>query len=867
MPGKSSSGPPSLSLQMIRTLCRSDLLEELEGNLCEYYRELPAGPFKKLKYWYEALSYVRFSTIRSINTQISGSMFVFNPLLTFRNLLRHKATTLISLFGFTLGLVATIFLFHYVSGELATDQFHTQGEKIYRFLRTAEVNSDNYRIGVTSGPYAGGLVNDFPDAIAEVTRAMPESGLVTYEDRRFFEDHLLFADANFFEFFSFPLAVGDQSQVLQEVNSAVISREIATRYFGDEDPIGKEFTVDTQYDFVVTGILDDLPARSHLEFDMVLSIKVFERYEWFTTNWWNNALFTYGRIPSDEVAASIGPQLNEFMVKYMGDAFEASGNKMGLVIEPLPEIYFNSGTKFDFVRHGNMNSIYILIAVAIAILFIASFNYVNLSIAQSFMRAKEVGVRKVLGVNRKRLLLQFLGESSMILAVAFLIAMAISWLAVPSMSIFFELDLDPQWFDLQLWVFLGSLFLIILVISGAQPALLLSSFQPIQAMKGIKRAASNVSLRKGLVVLQFAISIFLIVATLMIGAQNQYLQTKDLGFTKEAVLVVDLNHRQIREEKETFKDRLLAHKDITKATMISGEPGGFHDASTFIVPGGIDNQRLRTVFTDVDYLDLFDIEVIAGRGYSEEITTDATERVLINRKGVEGFGLTPEQIINQPVDMPGWGFEDLKIIGVVENFHFSSLRDEIQPLAIITGTRHRKLALKVNTANIQETILFIEDVFKELSPEYPLSYDFLDDRIGRLYEQEQKQARVFTAFSGISILLACLGIFGLAAYSAQQRQKELGIRKVLGATPTQIIRLISREFLLLVAIAVVVATPVAWYFMEGWLGDFAYRIRMTEYWYIFLVGGAAAIGIALVTVSLKTFQAAISDPTQSIRNE
>ncbi|MEM9324106.1 MAG: ABC transporter permease [Bacteroidota bacterium] len=861
------STPPPLSLRIIQTFCRDELVEEIEGNLCEYYAERPPGALNKLLYWFEVLRYIRFSTLRSINTQITGSMFVFNPLLTFRNLLKHRAATFISLLGFTLGLVATLFLYFYISTELSTDDFHADGDKIYRFLRVGEMNGQNYKIGLSSAPYAEALANDFPNSMEEVTRAMPQPGLITIEDQNFVEDGLLFADSNFFQFFSFPLAIGDESQVLRGTNSAVLSQAMATKYFGSTDPIGKELTLDSEFSFVVTGILGEMPARSHLEFDMVLSIGVYERFESFSANWWNNSLYTYARIPSEEVVASLEAGLNEFMIKYMGDMFEATGSGMGLMAQPLREIYFDASTRYDFVRHGNLQSIYILTMVAFGILFIACFNYVNLSIAQSFLRSKEVGVRKVLGVNKGRLALQFLGESMLILSLSFAVALVISWFTIPTIGDFLGIAITPSWGDQQLWVFLVILFLVMLLISGAQPAMLMSSFRPLSALKGLQSNISRQGVRKVLVIAQFAISIFLIVATLLINAQNDYLASKDLGFNQASILLIRLNSSEIRSQRELFKERLEEHPAVTQASMMSGEPGGFYDASTFIIPKSTDGQRLRTLFTDVHYLNLFDIDVIAGRGFSKDITTDESQRVLLNRKAVEGYGLTPEEVLNQPVELPGWGLDDLKIIGVVEDFHFLSLHEQIEPLAIITGGNHRRLALKVKTAELRETLAFIEDVHKELSPAYPLEYEFLDDRLARLYEQEQQQARVFTAFSGISILLACLGIFGLAAYSAQRRQKELGIRKVLGASVSQIIELISREFLMLVIIATVLALPAVWYFISNWLKDFAYRILILDYWYAFLLGGIAATAIALFTVTLKTFQSAAANPTESIRNE
>ena len=866
MPKKDPIAPPNFSLQLIRRLCKKELAEELEGNLHEYYATLKDASLKRLKYWYQVFNYLRPSTLKSTNIKIN-SMFSFNPVLTFRNLLRHKSTSFINIFGFTLGLVASIFLYFYIYSELSYDSFHKEKDQIYRAVRLSGINGSPYSIGVTSGPFAEALLNDFPDDVNAVTRALPESGLVSYEDKKFFEEKLIFADANFFEFFSFPLSTGSPSGVLQDANSVVLTKAAAKKYFGDQNPLGQILEVDNQYQFTVSGVMDEFPAKSSLEFDMVFSLQIYERFEWFQ-NWWNNGLITYLNVSTPQRAQNVNAQLPRFMDKYFGDDFEASGRRVDLTLEPLSELYFNNETRYDFAQHGDLNSVYILALVAISILFIACFNYVNLSIAQSFTRAKEVGVRKVLGVPRFRLIWQFLGESLMILLFSISLSIGICHFLNPVFNSAFGLEVTLNWFDSNVATFFVGLIAAVLITSGLYPALLLSSFKPVVVLKGSKLSSNGkVGLRKGLVIVQFAISIFLIVATVLIAAQTNYLNSKDLGFDKEAVVLIDLNNSEIRSEMQSFKDRLLSNSNVKMISGMSGEPGGFHDASGFLVTGVEGNNRLRTVFADRDYLELFGIEMVAGRNFSKEITTDEENVMIFNEKAAKEMGLDPEDIVGRRASMPGWDIDNAPIIGIVKDFHFNSLRDEIEPMAIISGGRPRKLAVKVNQQGISNTLLFIDEKYREVAPNFPMSYQFLDQNLANLYENELKQAKVFSVFSGISILLACLGIFGLAAYSAQQRQKELGIRKVLGASPFQIINLISKEFVLLVVIATALASPSVWYFIKSWLGNFAYRIEIPDYWYVFIVGGLAAIFIALLTITVKTYRAAVSDPTQSIRNE
>ena len=794
-------------------------------------------------------------------------MFIFNPLLTLRNLYRHISTSLISLFGFTMGLMATIFLYFYIYSEVTTDAFHADKDQIYRTLRVSEMKGTPYRIGVTSAPYSKALMNDFPSNIEATTRVLIDEALVSVGEKKFNELNLLFADKNFFQFFSYPLAVGDKASVLSTANSAVLSKAAAKKYFGEGDPIGKIIEVDNEYEFIVSGVMDEFPGNTHLDFSIVFSIGLLERFEWFD-GWWNNSLNTYVKVPTKAQAANLNGKLEQFMKKYMGDDFERSGSKIGLELEPLTDIYFNNETRYDFSKHGSFSSILTLGAVAIAILFIACFNYVNLSIAQSFMRAKEVGVRKVLGGSKLRLILQFLSESLMILFFSILISIGLCELMTPVFNKFFGLEVTLNWLDTNVIIFFASLVVVVLLSSGVYPAVLLSSFKSVSILKGGKLASGkNVGLRKALVVIQFSISIFLIVASILISVQTDYLNSKDLGFSKDAIVLVDLNNSEIRSQRDQFKDRLLTNSTIQGVTMISGEPGGFHDASSFVVTGVPETHRMRTLFTDTDFFDVLNIDIIAGRNYSKEISSDQEFAVILNERSVMELGLMPDEAVGRKVTMPGWDITDVPVIGVAADYHFSTLKDEIEPLAILCGGFHRKLAVKINMENMKDGLLFIDQTFTELSPGFPMSYQFLDDSLQDLYENEQQQARVFSAFSTLSIFLACLGIFGLAAYAAQQRQKELGIRKVLGATAQQIIALISSEFVWLVLIASCLAIPVVWYFMQKWLGGYAYRIEIIDHWYVFVAGGIAAILIALITVSIKTYRAAISDPTECIRNE
>lgn len=862
---KQQQGPPKLSLKLIRWLCKPELAEEIEGNLIEYHLQnsRSAVRFAGLRYWFELIYYLRPSTLKKFKYSKSNFMFNFNPLLTIRSLFKQGANSVINVLGFSLGLVCVFFLYFHIKSEMSYDDFHTDKDKIYRAVRTNQDDTGTSYVGVTSGPYAPALKNDFPNSIQATCRVQNSDVLITYKDQQYFEDKILLADSNFFSFFSFPLLEGTPDQALNGLTEAVLTKATARKYFGSEDPIGKIIRLDNQADFLVAGVMDNPPAKTHLgDFSMVLNINVYN-----LDGWWNNGLITYVKVESPEEAAYVNEQLGGFMTKYLGEDFKAYNIDIGLELEALTDIYFNNSTTFDWAQHGNLNTIYILSLVALAILLIACFNYVNLSVAQSFKRAKEIAVRKVLGGHKSRLVLQFLGESFTILLFATALAIGVSALLNPLLNNYFELNIRFDWADTNLLIFGASLIFGTLLLAGLYPALLLSSFNPLKVMKGnISRSGKNGILRKSLVIAQFLIAIFMIATTLLISRQMQFVQNKDLGFDREAVMMLDINTTDLRNNMEAFKASFEDDPNILSVTAVGGEPGGFHDATTLQRQGSEENHRVRIGWGDEDYFETFGINIIHGRSFEQNLQSDERQTAVINEQAMKLLGLTPETVLETRVTIPSWDL-NLRIIGVSRDYNFTSLKEQLEPLIIVHGMRYRKVALKMNAANLTDAISSVNDSWEQFSPDYPIEYGFLDESIARLYEQEAKQSKVFTAFAGISIFLACMGVFGLATHTARQRQKELGIRKVLGATASQIIGMLSKEFVLLIALAAMVAIPVAWYFMSRWLNDFAYQINISDNWHIFLFSGLAVGLIAFFTIGFKTWRAAVSSPTESIRYE
>ncbi|MEO1053846.1 MAG: ABC transporter permease [Bacteroidota bacterium] len=860
------TNPPSFSLRLIRKLCKSELVEEIEGNLIEFYAiaKEEEKSFLAIRYWYEVLNYFRPSFLRLFKLKTNSIMFHFNPKVSIRNLMRHRVSTTISLLGFIIGITSVIFLYFYIENELNYDAFHADKDHIYRVYRTSEDQvGEKFDIGVCSAPYARALVEDFSGVIESTVRTSTRDLVVENGDKRFYEDYVMVADTNFFEFFSYPLIYGDPETVLDDIHNVVLSEELAVKYFGDENPVGQNITLNGEGEFIVAGVYDQPKNKTHLEFDMVLSMEMYEPAEWFR-DWWNNFAYTYIKIdPANE--SYLSNQLPDFMERHIGERMRANNNKNGLKIIPLDEVHFHNA-RYDSIKSGNRASIVVLGSVALAILFIACFNYINLSIAQSNKRAKEVGIRKVLGVEKSRLVLQFMGESVVLLAVAIGIACGLSVLLKETLNAYFGLDVQYRWDDMNIRYFLSAMIAVVVMASGLYPALLLSSFAPLKVLKGDKLSlGKNIFVRKGLIITQFTVSIFLLIVTMLIYIQLQYMTDKDLGYDATSVLVIDTDH-EIREGYQTFRERTLQLPEVQEVAVGSGMPGGFHDNYGIHFSEEEESVRVHTVFADPNYLNALDISVIAGRGFDEKHITDADEAMMISESAWKATGLTEDEIIGKQVRIP---FKDWNrtIIGIFKDYHFKTLRDQVEPLAIIMGEDMRRIAIKMDNSDITATMKSIEDIYAEVAPSYPMKSWFLQEDLDQQYKPESQQAKVFTVFSGISIGLACMGIFGLAAFAAQQRQKELSIRKVLGASMSQVMVLISKEFFTLVILSVVIAIPLSWYFMQGWLEDFAYRITLIDHWVIFLAGGSITAIFAMLTIGLKTYNAATSNPTEIIRQD
>ena len=782
-----------------------------------------------------------------------------------RNLWKDRAFSIINISGLTLGLTICLMIFLYVRLELSYDTFHYHTERTYRLLRMGDLNDERYLIGATSAPFADALLNDFPNDIESATRVFNVSGLVSQgEDKNFIENKVILVDSNFLETFNFPLAIGQKETALSLPNSIIITEEMRRKYFGDEDPVNQIITVDNQLDFIVTGIFEETTNRSHLEFDFVANWAPLKELG-FLTDWRSNALYTYVTLKPEADPEILKSKFGSFMTQYFGEDFQRMGHRIGLTLQPLTDVYFENEIRYDDVLHGDMQVIYIFIAVAIFIFIIACVNFMNLSTAKSLKRAKEVGVRKTLGSSKSSLIFQFFMEAFIISGAAVTLAFTLYEICLPWFNYWYFLELEPLR-DVKLIIPMAfGLALFTGSVAGLYPALVLSSFKPVRILKGKSGLPGGGALRKVLVVLQFTISIILIVFTLVLRNQISYINEVDLGFEKDRIVLLELNYNTINQNIQLFMERLQASPLVEEVSLSSGVPGGFHGTMSFKVEGRQDQPKMRTLFTDENYIPIYELELFAGRNFSRDFKTDMEQSIILNEKAANELGWTSEQAIDQRLLMSMIDSTYRRVIGVVKDYNFSSLKTEVEPLAIAMTDQESLLSIKLNAGgSVNESITRIEDEWAKFVSFKP-HYYFLEQSLQNLYQTERLQGRIFHLFAAISIFVACLGIFGLASFTAAQRSKEISIRKVLGASVERISALLTTDYLRMVLLSSAISIPISWYLGNKWLEGFAYKISISPV--TFLIGLVTAFLVATFSVLFQSLRVATANPVQSLKEE
>jgi putative ABC transport system permease protein len=799
--------------------------------------------------------------------------------IAFRNLMKYKFISFINLFGLTVGLACCLLITSYILNELSFDRYNKNAKNIYRIERTflnAETGAHSLELGAVAPPFAPLLENDFKN-IKQATRLLPVSSIpVKYGENIFNEKGLFFAEQNVFNVFDFKVTEGNPANALAEPFSVMLDQKTAKKYFGNSDPLNKVIRLGNQYDCKVTGLFKDLPENSHWHPEMLLSFNTLKDSavygaENLRTNWGNNAFYTYLLVPDHFNVKNFEAQLPAFQNRHIpaDGKFKASDYSV-LTLRKLTDIHLYAHTDEEIEINGDIKRVYIFAAIALFILLIACINYMNLSSARSVLRAKEIGVRKTAGAGKGELITQFLSESVFIAWLAAALAFALTVVALPGLNQLSGQNLSVN--NLLHWNVLIVILLVPFVVgilSGIYPALYLSSFEPVKVLKGIiKKGGGNISFRKVLVVFQFSISIVLIIATVIVFQQLNYIQSKSLGFDKDHVVTIRYNSG-LDHSYQSFKDELLSNSNIKEVALSSRIPSGRLldsqgsqlNRGDSLAPSKAD---IKYVVADEDFIPTYGIKIVAGRNFSKDYGMD-TSSFLINATAVKALELkSNEAAIGKQFQ---YGDRKGTIVGVFNDFNFESLHQRIIPLVLYertSGDGYGNISIKTS-GNVPAALAQIEKTWKKYLPEIPYEYKFLDARYAKLYEAENKESSILIIFSCIAIFIACLGLFGLSAFTITQRVKEIGIRKVLGASTGSIVELISKEFLLLVVIAAVIAFPVAWYLMNHWLHNFAYRINIA--WWVFVVAGIIAFLIAFATISFQAVKAAISNPVKSLRSE
>ncbi|HEX2606992.1 MAG TPA: ABC transporter permease [Flavisolibacter sp.] len=799
--------------------------------------------------------------------------------IAFRNLMKYKFISFINLFGLTVGLTCCLLIVAYILHEISYDRFQPQADRTYRISRSFhnEQGVQSLHLGAIAPPFGPALKNEFPE-IQKMTRLL-SNGTTSFVsgDKRFYEKKVFFADEFLPDVFRLDVVKGNARKALEAPFSIMITEELAQKYFGQEDPMDKLVKLDNNLPCKVAGVFKPFPSNSHIHPEVLISFNTLRDSAIYgeqnlSTNWGNNSFLTYVVLPENVAPQFIESRFPAFLNKYMHFPGEPAGFQASktthLYLHPLTDIHLRSHLDYEVEENGDIKRVYIFSVIAFFILLIACINYMNLSTARSVLRAKEIGIRKAVGAERSEIIAQFLSESVLVTWMALALAVGLTALLLPWLNTFSGLDLSIRF--LLSWRVLLPLALapfLIGILSGLYPALFMSSFQPVRVLKGLFRVKGNISLRKALVVVQFAISIILIVSTVIVFRQLRYMQEKSLGFNKDHILTMP-NTAAFGNRFESFRNELLKNPGVKEVARSSRVPSGrLLDAQDVALPAGDTMQQLnidlKYLSVDYHFIPAFGMTMVAGRNFSPEFPTDSSS-FLINETAVQLLGWkNASDAINKELV---YGGAKGRVIGVVKDFHFESLHQKIAPIlfSVFTGNLNG-ISIKLSSANMPGTLAFIENTWKNFLPETPYTYTFLDERFGQLYESEQRQKTIFLSFACIAIFIACLGLFGLSAFMISQRIKEIGIRKVLGADVNSIVGLLSRDFLQLVLIAALISLPIAWFAMDSWLQDFAYRSSMPV-WVFFMAGLLAAL-IAFVTISVQAIKAATSNPVKNLRTE
>ena len=792
-------------------------------------------------------------------------------LIAIRNFSRQKLYSFLNMLGLTSGITASILLFLYIQDELTYDRVHHKADRIYRVNTSAKVQDTELNAALTMAPMGPVLKNDYPE-VQYFTRIITiGKELVKRGDQKFYEEGFVLADSSIFEIFDLTLRSGDPKTALVAPNSLVLTESLARKYFGSEDPMGKELkTGGDESVKTITGVMKDPFPNTHIKPSAIISyssIPVEGRSQWGNIN-----DHVYILLPEGYDYRLLEAKLPDVYDKYVSELFSQFGATASFSLTPFTDIHLHSDLEGEMEAPGSMAYLFIFGAIGFFVLLIASINYMNMATAQATTRAKEVGIRKVMGSHRAQLGWQFVIESVIITTISAVFSMIVAFFLLPSFN-----DLTDKQIPLDFYlypnVWIGFLLIILFVgtVSGSYPAFYLSSFRPAQILKGRMASRSgNATLRKSLVVAQFSISLFMIVCTWIVFDQLNYVNTKDLGFNKEQVIRITLSGQDVRDRYSILRNKLLQHPSIESVGSGNSTPGGqnlnVQGISVESADGTMVSKVFQTIYANQDYLSTLQIPVVSGRDFMQNVGRDTSDAIIVNETMVKEMGWDEPLgkrfaiIINDKLET-----REAKVVGVIRDFHMRSLQEAIHPMVVRMSLNNGQMILRVRQEDMSGVLDYVATAWEELVPEKPLEYKFLSADFEESYAEEQRKGRLFALFSGLTVLIACMGLFGLASYNAELRKKEIGIRKAIGAGHTDILVLMSREFLRLVAISMVFAFPFAYYFMTDWLQAFSYRVDIRVL--TFVLSAMITMVIALLTVGYHSLRSALSSPALYLKDE
>jgi len=848
--------PPKCAEWMLNkfacTFEESSLLGDFQE---EYSKRVAEFSPSRADFWY--WKQVLISIPSFLKNTITWSLIMFRnyvktALRTFR---KHKSYSFINIVGLAIGITCTVLMLLWVQDELSFDRFHDNAKEISRILLDPQGAATTHE-AVSPPILAAKMKEEIPEVINAIRLTPQGRMLFTYQDKTFYEDKGLLADPSFFDMFDFPFVQGNKDTAFQELRSLVITENLAVKYFGSENPIGKIISLNNSTDYTVTGVIQNVPSNSHLQFNYVRSFELFSATGRDMNNWGDVSYYTYVQLQKGSSIETVNSKL-----KVLLEREDPSHNLYYL--QPLTQIHLHSKFNFDFGTRGNIMYVYIFTAASLFILLIACINFMNLATARSGIRAKEIGMRKVVGAKKSDIIKQFYSESILSSLFSLILAYILVLLLLPAFN-----DLSGKKLSFNLIentnLLMGLLAIAVFtgLLSGSYPALFLSAFHPIKVLKGTFISGAKGSLfRKILVTTQFSLTIILIIGTLVISKQLSHIRGIDLGYDKEQIVILPLRGIEA-ESYKTIKSELQQNPGIVSTTMTSSLPTFIGSGTSGAEWDGKDPEtkiQMQISAVDFDYLDTFRIEMVAGRFFSKEFPADVSN-VVLNEAAIKAMG------IESPIGKRFRSLSEGQIIGIVKNFHYKSLHTEIEPLILLMNPDNISYAcIRINTENISGTIGFIEDTWKKLVPNFPFEYSFLDERLDNLYKAEASMGLVFKYFTVLGMFIACLGLFGMASFTAEQRTKEIGIRKILGASVPNVVSLFSKEFTKLVLISNLIAWPAAYLIMNKWLQSFSYRTNIGIW--TFLSSAVLALVIAFITVSYQSIKAALTNPVESLHYE